>query len=180
MCSTGRRASRSPAGRQLREIMGAQFQRRREELGMTQATTARAANVSLKYLGEIERGEANFTAETLGAVAGVLEWTPWTLFGKNNAPMPLDVHTLLSAELKHFMQRLGNLAAWLAALDPAHRNISALPPTDFLSTALGETAPRKITRGRPKKNAVHALRRTIEPTLTDGRRGRPGKDSTPT
>lgn len=153
----------------LRSRLGAMMQRQRQRLGLTQAVLAERAELSLKYLGEIERGEANVTVEALERVAAALNWDPWELFSLERRPISQNVHQLLLAEILSTRQRLQALADWLAALDPSLR-----PPTEAL--------PPFEVDGEPHKADGTKDRRRGPRGTPDGgfgrrptRRGRPPK-----
>jgi transcriptional regulator with XRE-family HTH domain len=97
------------------------LQQQRQHHGYTQSELAERANLSLKYLGEVERGEANVTVDALERIAAALEWDPWELFNNERTPISQSVHQLLIAELTGARQRLQTVIDWLLALDPATR-----------------------------------------------------------
>jgi transcriptional regulator with XRE-family HTH domain len=97
------------------------LQQQRQHHGYTQSELAERANLSLKYLGEVERGEANVTVDALDRIAAALEWDPWELFNNERTPISQSVHQLLIAELTSARQRLQTVIDWLLALDPATR-----------------------------------------------------------
>lgn len=144
----------------LRVRLGAVLQRQRQRLGLTQAVLAERADLSLKYLGEIERGEANATIEAIERVAAELQWDPWGLFSLDRQPISQGVHQLLTAELAHVCQRLQALGDWLAAFDPALR-----PPVDVLPTTAAslESHERKRGAGTSDGNRVPVAPRTGVP-----------------
>lgn len=105
----------------LKERLGSVLQQQRQHHGFTQSELAERANLSLKYLGEVERGEANVTVDALERIAAALEWDPWELFNNERTPISQSVHQLLIAELTSARQRLQTVIDWLLALDPATR-----------------------------------------------------------
>jgi DNA-binding XRE family transcriptional regulator len=58
----------------LRIRLGAALQKHRLQRGLTQAELAEFADLSLKHVGEIERGEANTTLEVLERLAAAVGW----------------------------------------------------------------------------------------------------------
>ncbi|MDA2935163.1 helix-turn-helix domain-containing protein [Acidobacteria bacterium AH-259-D05] len=66
------------------EILGNRIRELREERKITQATLAERADLSTNYIGEIERGKAQATLESLFSIVDALEVNPSLLF------MPLD------------------------------------------------------------------------------------------
>lgn len=62
----------APAPTAFTQRLGALLQRRRQRLGLTQSQLAERADLSLKHVGDIERGEANLTVYALEQLAVVL------------------------------------------------------------------------------------------------------------
>lgn len=68
------------------KILGNRVRELREERKMTQAELAEQADLSTNYIGEIERGEAQATLESLFAVMDALEANPSLLFTPLDRP----------------------------------------------------------------------------------------------
>lgn len=112
---SGHTPAHAPLRHRLGEIVALQRRRR----GLTQAELADAAGLSLKYLGEVERGEANVTIDVLERVANALGWDPNSLFAIE--PPPIDerlrndfigeVNTLREAVDRQIAQLLQKLDA---------------------------------------------------------------------
>lgn len=66
------------------KIVGANIRRYRKERGLTQEQLAHSANLDLRYLGGIERGEHNPTVAVLGCLSDALKIHPSELFKNNN------------------------------------------------------------------------------------------------
>uniref|UniRef100_I2PZ27 Putative transcriptional regulator n=1 Tax=Desulfovibrio sp. U5L TaxID=596152 RepID=I2PZ27_9BACT len=64
----------------LHEILGKRIQSFRKKKGLTQLQLAEMANLSLKHLGEIERGRGNPTLESLYNLCNSLDITLKNLF----------------------------------------------------------------------------------------------------
>ena len=62
------------------KIVGANIRRFRKERGLTQEQLAHNANLDLRYLGGIERGEYNPTVAVLGCLAEALQIHPKDFF----------------------------------------------------------------------------------------------------
>jgi transcriptional regulator with XRE-family HTH domain len=62
----------------------------RDSLGMTQEKLAEEVNISLKHLGEIERGRSNPTLTTIISLAAALHVTPSELMAFVDEREPLD------------------------------------------------------------------------------------------
>ena len=75
--------------------LGAGLQKHRQAAGYTQAQLAERADVSLKYVGEIERGEANTTLEVLERLAAAVNWDPTKSFEGLREPISEGVRVLL-------------------------------------------------------------------------------------
>lgn len=67
-------------------IIGANIRRYRKLRGMTQEALAMAADLDLRYLGGIERGEHNPTVSVLGRISEALEIHPTDLFDEDYEP----------------------------------------------------------------------------------------------
>lgn len=83
----------------------------RDHLGMTQEKLAEDVNVSLKHLGEIERGRGNPTLATLVSLATALHVTPSELMafeGKRQIldPASFQIRALLDKEDERTRQRM--------------------------------------------------------------------------
>ena len=62
------------------KIVGASIKRFRKERGLTQEQLALGAEIDLRYLGGIERGEHNPTVSVLGRLGSVLGVHPSLFF----------------------------------------------------------------------------------------------------
>ena len=58
------------------KVLGEVIRRRRKEMGLTQEELGNKAGVDPKYIGEIERGNANITIKTFFSIAHALKTTP--------------------------------------------------------------------------------------------------------
>ena len=103
----------------LRIRLGAALQKHRLQRGLTQAELAEFADLSLKYVGEIERGEANTTLEVLERLAAAVGWNPMDALDGLREPLSEGVRMLLLDEMQQIVERLRNMTRWLQALDPA-------------------------------------------------------------
>lgn len=57
----------------LREVIGDELRRRRQDQGRTLRDISNTAKVSLGYLSEVERGHKEASSELLAAICGALE-----------------------------------------------------------------------------------------------------------
>lgn len=64
----------------IHEILGKRIQSLRKRAGLTQLELAEKANLSLKHLGEIERGRGNPTLESLHNLSVALDISLMKLF----------------------------------------------------------------------------------------------------
>jgi transcriptional regulator with XRE-family HTH domain len=64
----------------IQEILGKRIQVLRKKAGLTQLQLAEMANLSLKHLGEIERGRGNPTLESLHNLSVALDVSLMKLF----------------------------------------------------------------------------------------------------
>ncbi len=59
----------------LRQVIGDELRRRRQDQGRTLRDVSGAAAVSLGYLSEVERGHKEASSELLAAICGALDVT---------------------------------------------------------------------------------------------------------
>lgn len=102
----------------LRIRLGASLQKQRLAAGLTQAQVAKKANLSMKYIGEIERGDANTTLEILERLAVAIGWDPTNALSALHEPFSEGVRVMLIELLQDFIQALQQAIRWLEALDP--------------------------------------------------------------
>jgi transcriptional regulator with XRE-family HTH domain len=110
-----------PPPTDLARQLGTMLQNQRVREGLTQSELAERAELSLKYVGEIERGEANVTIQALERLASVLRWDPWSLFAPEQQAMSEGAHQVLVAQVGDARDRLQTILDWLLALNPARR-----------------------------------------------------------
>jgi transcriptional regulator with XRE-family HTH domain len=153
----------------LRERLGLALQRQRQVHGLSQSQLARMSQLSLKYVGEIERGEANASLEAIERLGEALEWDPFALPLREQDTLPEGVRTLLLAELTHMQHLVQTAISWIQTLDAAMiRHTTAPPPEAPPPPALPTPPPAppawpeekrpKRPRGRPRKRRRHARR----------------------
>jgi transcriptional regulator with XRE-family HTH domain len=136
----------------LRIRLGAALQKHRLQRGLTQAELAEFADLSLKYVGEIERGEANTTLEVLERLAAAVGWNPMDALEGLREPLSEGVRLLLLDEVQQMLDRLRNMTRWLQALDPA---LQAKAPRSAMS--MPEDEHRRLRAGRPSRKSRRAL-----------------------
>ena len=136
----------------LRERLGLALQRQRQVHGLSQSQLAKLAKLSLKYVGEIERGEANVSMDALERLTTALEWDPFELPLREQDTLPEGVRTLLLAELTHMQHLVQTAISWVQTLDAAMVRRAAQPdPPPSLASWPGEPTPMRPLRGRPRR-----------------------------
>ncbi len=141
--------SASGVGPSLRERLGLALQRQRQVHGLSQSQLAKLAKLSLKYVGEIERGEANASMEALERLTTALEWDPFELPLREQDTLPEGVRTLLLAELTHMQHLVQTAISWVQTLDAAMVRRAMQTETVPLHH-WGDEQPIR-PRGRPRK-----------------------------
>jgi len=68
----------------LKERFGQRIKNLREQHGLTQAEVARRSDMSQKYLGDIERGNANLTLEFMVRLGETLTANVWDLLAPDS------------------------------------------------------------------------------------------------
>jgi transcriptional regulator with XRE-family HTH domain len=138
----------------LRIRLGAALQRHRLNRGLTQAELAEFADLSLKYVGEIERGEANTTIEVLERLSAVVGWDAMEALEGLREPLSEGVRLLLLEEVNQIAERLRHMTRWLQALDPA---LQTKPLRT--ETVTPDEEKNRLKVGRPSRNR---LRRQLQ------------------
>jgi transcriptional regulator with XRE-family HTH domain len=138
----------------LRIRLGSALQKHRLQRGLTQAELAEFADLSLKYVGEIERGEANTTLEVLERLAAAVGWNPMDALEGLREPLSEGVRVLLLDEVQQILERLRNMSKWLQALDPA---LQPKPPRSGAVPPLPEGERRFRSSGRPSRKSRRSV-----------------------
>jgi transcriptional regulator with XRE-family HTH domain len=137
----------------LRKRLGAALQKHRLQRGLTQAELAEFADLSLKYVGEIERGAANTTLEVLERLAAAVGWNPMDALEGLREPLSEGVRVLLLDEMRRILDSIRDMTKWLQALDPA---LQPQPPrTGGVPAALKEEH-RRLGGARPSRKSRQA------------------------
>ena len=157
----------------LRRVIGDALRARRQSQHRTLREVSTAANVSLGYLSEIERGQKEASSELLSAICDAL--------GAHLSELLREVsHTVAVAE----RTQLVAVAAPITV--PATRPVATPEPTEFHATASGIVLPpgvqgpsagRKITVNSDVAVSVHQkspLKATLRTTrnVRSAKRGR--------
>lgn len=160
-----------PGPHQLRVQLGTALQKHRLRRGLTQAQLAEFADLSLKYVGEIERGEANTTLEAIERLADAIGWNPMDALDGAREPLTEGIRLLLVAEVEQMVERLKTMVRWLQALDPARHPEARLAPG--AAALLPERSRKRVrSRARPSK------RRKDKAGKAKEAKGREGKTRT--
>lgn len=135
----------------LRERLGLAIQRQRQAHGLNQSQIAKLAKLSLKYVGEIERGEANCSMDALERITNALEWDPFELPLREQDTLPEGVRTLLLAELTHMQHLVQTAISWVQTLDAAMMRRPLRPDafSDEPTQPRGRTRRRREHHGGP-------------------------------
>jgi transcriptional regulator with XRE-family HTH domain len=129
----------------LRERFGTALQRQRNQRGISQTKLAELAGLSPKYVGEIERGEANVSIDLQERLCVALDWYPFELWVSQQETLPEGARTVLSASLQNISQLAQAGVRTLQAME---------------SEVARAGSPPKPKRGRPRT-------RQATPTATE-------------
>jgi transcriptional regulator with XRE-family HTH domain len=109
----------SPEPASLRVRFGLALQRQRQLHGLSQSELGRLAKLSLKYVGEVERGEANVSMDVQERLTTALECDPFEMPLREQDTLPEGARTLLLAELTHMAHLVQTAIGWVQTLDAA-------------------------------------------------------------
>jgi transcriptional regulator with XRE-family HTH domain len=140
----------------MRVKIGTALQKHRLRRGLTQAQLAELAKLSLKYVGEVERGEANTTLETLEKLADACGWNPMEALDGLREPISEGVRVLLLSEAQQMLECLKTMMKWLHALDPAMHpqakmSITAMPTLPMEVVRKSRVRARSSRKRKPSK-----------------------------
>ena len=82
-------------GKRLREIFGKNVKNSRNRRNWSQADLAENANISINFLGDIERGKKWPHPDTLSRLADALEINVFELFLEEDIPVNLETHDVM-------------------------------------------------------------------------------------
>lgn len=103
----------------LRDKVGQIVQQHRIKAGLTQSQLAEKASLSLKYVGEVERGEANMRLDTLDRLAREANWDIATaLLNEGTQTLSDGVRLHMLAQLDNLSQQIDGIRNWLRVLSP--------------------------------------------------------------
>lgn len=123
----------------LRERFGDALQRQRQKCGFSQTTLAKRSGLSPKYVGEIERGEANPSLDLIERLCVVLDWRPFEVWVASAESEILPTPSVASILASNYRQ-LGQLAQdGLAVVEAIQRE------------AAFRNEPIRNRRGRPRR-----------------------------
>ena len=87
-------------GKELREIFGKNVKLYRNRRNWSQADLAENANISINFLGDIERGKKWPHPDTLAKIAYALQIKIFELFMEENVPIDTKTQVLMNRFLK--------------------------------------------------------------------------------
>jgi transcriptional regulator with XRE-family HTH domain len=131
----------------LRIQIGAALQKQRLRQGLTQFQVAERSDLSLKYVGEVERGEANVSVDLVARIADVVGLNQADLMRPVQEPLSEGVRVMLISEVQATLDKFASILKWLQALDPA-LNVSAAPKR--IAQTVESRAPTPRARPSPR------------------------------
>ncbi len=135
----------------IRARLGTLLQRRREDRGLSQRQLAKLTNLSLKYIGEVERGDANLTMKTFERIAAALDWDPLEPLTREHQFLPDDLRTPLASHLDYLSELVQKARDWLQTFDMIVARRLARGPVS-VEGGTGSERPLEVRRrGRPRK-----------------------------
>ena len=111
----------SPAANTLRTRLGRRVRALRLQKEWSQETLGAKARLSYKFVGEVERGRANPSLETLEALSDAFQVDVTDLFGLSPAPVVVDDYALTRRESQAAREALGSLDALVRRLSNSRR-----------------------------------------------------------
>jgi transcriptional regulator with XRE-family HTH domain len=131
--------------REMRERLGVALERRRNQRRLSQGDLAKRAGISLKYFGEIARGEANASLTVLLRIAIALDWYPFNISSDT-------LHRYLS-DSEHGLQRQGmQLALHLESMTAQCGHIAEMARASVaMAEQICEEARLKLERAATKE-----------------------------
>ena len=137
----------APVAKAFRIQLGIIIQRQRLQCGLTQAELSEHADISLKYMGEVERGEANVSADVIERLAAALDWNPLEALDPPRESLSENVRVMLINETERMGERLETMVTWLRAIDPNAQRQTSGRPKLLLTEGSGRPSNR---RPRPR------------------------------
>lgn len=138
-----REAGEGEAPASLRTVVGKCIQRHRILAEKTQADLADKTSLSLKYVGEIERGEANIRLDTLERLVKGVGWDMAGALSQGPQSLNDGIRTLLRSQLEELGYYLDGVVRWLDALKPDQAPINVTDADIPAPPHLGAAPPRR-------------------------------------
>ena len=91
----------------LRKRLGRRIRELRKERNLTQTTLAAKIGMNYRYVGAVERGEVNLTADNTERIAEGLEVPPYQLFLFSSSERRLSDEAISDEQLKSLLSRAG-------------------------------------------------------------------------
>jgi transcriptional regulator with XRE-family HTH domain len=127
----------------LRLVVGKCIQRHRILSEKTQADLADKTSLSLKYVGEIERGEANIRLDTLERLVRGVGWDMAGALSQGPQSLNDGIRTLLRSQLEELGYYLDGVVRWLDALKPDQAPINVTDADLPSPPHMGTNPPRR-------------------------------------
>jgi transcriptional regulator with XRE-family HTH domain len=127
----------------LRTVVGKCIQRHRILAEKTQADLADKTSLSLKYVGEIERGEANIRLDTLERLVRGVGWDMAGALSQGPQSLNDGIRTLLRSQLEELGYYLDGVVRWLDALKPDQAPINVVDADLPAPPHMGTNPPRR-------------------------------------
>jgi transcriptional regulator with XRE-family HTH domain len=127
----------------LRSVVGKCIQRHRILGEKTQADLAEKTSLSLKYVGEIERGEANIRLDTLERLVQGVGWDMAGALSQGPQSLNDGIRTLLRSQLEELGYYLDGVVRWLDALKPETPQLTVADAEIPSPPHLGTNPPRR-------------------------------------
>jgi transcriptional regulator with XRE-family HTH domain len=130
----------------LRTMIGTCIQQHRLQARLTQADLADKTDLSLKYVGEIERGEANIRIDTLDRLVRGVGWDVARSLGQGPQTLNDGIRRLLRSQLEDVGKYIEEVMRWLDALKPDQPALNVADadiPAPTHLTSRPPSAPRR-------------------------------------
>lgn len=133
----------SPPQRSMHQRIGRALKRARLARELTQEQAAELADLSLKYYGEIERGVANTTLDTLERIANVVGLDATETVAAPRESIAERIRVLLKDDATRMIERLQEHVEWLDIIAPEGQIATANAVETRRSTRRRRTAARR-------------------------------------
>lgn len=104
-------------GKDVRTRLGSRLKECRRSRRFTQEQLAERAGLSYKFIGEVERGLANPTVDTLTRLAEALDLDVADLFGQPDAWKPMELYGLSARDVQTVREAAKSLGTVVGRLE---------------------------------------------------------------